>query len=166
MGSYKKHYPPSFGDEVWRLEKIAKDGVLHRRLQSHKIYTLNDFLQVYTTNKSWLCTLLGGPSNVWKPIVKHAKTCILDDKVYMYRCVADGIGILFNSIFEVVGATFDGSMVEALKQQVYKDLDGRIPTDLSAVATPVLAENLHGDRLRIASLGMQDANIPFPHRGT
>ncbi|XP_022019461.2 calmodulin-binding protein 60 B [Helianthus annuus] len=176
--SYKKHYPPSLGDEVWRLEKIANDGVLHRRLKSHKIYTLNDFLQVYTTNESWLCTLLGGPSNVWKTIVKHAKTCILDDKVYLYRCVADGIGILFNSIFEVVGATFDGvshlsmneldefqkSMVEALKQQVYKDLDGMIPTDLLSVATPVLAANLHGDRLRTASLGMQEANIPFPHQ--
>ncbi|KAJ0442898.1 putative CALMODULIN-BINDING PROTEIN60 [Helianthus annuus] len=164
--SYKKHYPPSLSDEVWRLEKIANDGVLHRRLKSHKIYTLNDFLQVYTTNESWLCTLLGGPSNVWKTIVMHAKTCILDDKVYLYRCVADGIGILFNSILEVVGATFDGSMVEALKQQVYKDLDGMIPTDLSSVATPVLAANLHGDRLRTASLGMQDANIPFPHQGT
>ncbi|KAF5760117.1 putative CALMODULIN-BINDING PROTEIN60 [Helianthus annuus] len=178
--SYKKHYPPSLGDEVWRLEKIAKVGVLHMRLKSHKIYTLNDFLQVYTTNESWLCTLLGGPSNVWKTIVKHAKTCILDDKVYLYRCVADGTGILFNSIFEVVGATFNGlshlsmneldefqkSMVEALKQQVYKDLDGMIPTDLSSVATPVLAANLDSDCLRTASLGMQDANIPFPHQGT
>lgn len=26
----------------------------------------------------------------------------------MYSCVAEGIGILFNSILEVVGATFDG----------------------------------------------------------
>ncbi|XP_076923887.1 calmodulin-binding protein 60 B-like [Bidens hawaiensis] len=48
--SYKKHYPPSLGDDIWRLEKITKDGVLHMRFASHNIYTLKDFLQVYTTN--------------------------------------------------------------------------------------------------------------------
>ncbi|KAK9070927.1 hypothetical protein SSX86_009495 [Deinandra increscens subsp. villosa] len=173
--SYKKHYPPAQGDDTWRLEKIGKDGVLHKRLASYKIYTVKDFLQVYTTNESFLCTLLGGPnSNIWKAIIKHAKTCILDDKVYMYSCVADDIGLLFNSVLEVVGATFDGenhlfmnelndfqkSMVEGLKHQVFKDLDGMIPIDdLSTVATPVLAANLRGDH--IASLGMQDVDIPF-----
>ncbi|KAI7753152.1 hypothetical protein M8C21_029760, partial [Ambrosia artemisiifolia] len=40
-------------------------------------------------------------------IIKHAKAGVLDDKVYVYSCV-DGIGLLFNSILEVVGATFDG----------------------------------------------------------
>ncbi|KAJ0700274.1 putative CALMODULIN-BINDING PROTEIN60 [Helianthus annuus] len=164
--SYKKHHPPSLGDEVWRLEKIAKDGVWHARLASHRIYTLKDFLQVYTTNESSLCTLLGGPNNnIWKAIIKHAKACVLDDKVYMYSCV-DGIGLLFNSILELVGATFDGenhlsmnqlndfqkSMVEGLKHQFYKELDGMIPIDdLSVVATPVLGVNFHGDLFRFAS---------------
>ncbi|KAK1417726.1 hypothetical protein QVD17_26860 [Tagetes erecta] len=159
--SYKKHHPPSLGDDIWRLEKIAKDGVLHTRLAPLKIYTLKDFLQVYTTKESLLCNLLGGPNNnIWKAIIKHAKECILDDKVYMYSCVADGIGILFNSILDVVGATFDGethlsmnqlndfkkSMVERLKHQVYKEWDGMIPIDdLSVVATPVLAANLHDE---------------------
>lgn len=41
-------------------------------------------------------------------------------------------------------------MVEGLKCQFYKDLDGMIPIDdLSSVATPVLGANLHGDFLRI-----------------
>ncbi|KAJ0529971.1 putative CALMODULIN-BINDING PROTEIN60 [Helianthus annuus] len=167
--SYKKHHPPSLGDEVWRLEKIAKDGVWHARLASHRIYTLKDFLQVYTTNESSLCTLLGGPNNnIWKAIIKHAKACVLDDKVYMYSCV-DGIGLLFNSILELVGATFDGenhlsmnqlndfqkSMVEGLKHQFYKELDGMIPIDdLSVVATPVLGVNFH-DKLQM--------QIPHPY---
>ncbi|KAD6795523.1 hypothetical protein E3N88_06419 [Mikania micrantha] len=158
--SYKKHYPPFLGDDVWRLEKIAKEGVLHKLLESHKIYTLKDFLQVYTTNESSLCTLLGGSnSNKWKAIIKHAKACKLDDKVYMYNYV-DGIALLFNSILEVVGATFDGenhlsmnqltdyqkTLVEGLKHQAFKDLGGMIPIDdLSAVATPVLAANLHDE---------------------
>ncbi|KAI7740566.1 hypothetical protein M8C21_024117 [Ambrosia artemisiifolia] len=34
-------------------------------------------------------------------IIKHAKAGVLDDKVYVYSCV-DGIGLLFNSILEVV----------------------------------------------------------------
>ncbi|XP_076956161.1 calmodulin-binding protein 60 B-like [Bidens hawaiensis] len=158
--SYKKLHPPSLNDDVWRLEKIAKDGVLHTRLTSQKISTLKHFLQVYTTNESSLCTLLGGPNNnIWKAIIKHAKECVLDDKVYMYSCI-DGFGLLFNSILEIVGATFDGenylpmnqlddfqkSMVEGLKCQFYKDLDGMIPIDdLSSVATPVLGPNLHDE---------------------
>ncbi|XP_024962454.1 calmodulin-binding protein 60 B-like [Cynara cardunculus var. scolymus] len=161
--SYKKHHPPYLGDDIWRLEKIAKDGVWHRRLASHRIYTVKDFLQVYNTKESSLCTLLGGPdNNIWKAIIKHAKTYVLDDKLYMYSSVADGVGILFDSTLKVVGATFDGEnhlsmnevaefqmpVVEALKEQMKKDLDGMVPMDdLSVIATPVL----HGD-LRTASL--------------
>ncbi|KAI3803954.1 hypothetical protein L1987_32120 [Smallanthus sonchifolius] len=191
--SYKKHHPPSLGDDVWRLEKIAKDGVLYKRLGSRRIYTLKDFLQMYNTNESSLCTLLGGPNNnIWKAIIKHAKACILDDKVYMYSCVAVGIGLLFNSIFEVVGATFDGenhlsmnqlndfqkTMLEGLKLQVFKELDGMIPIDdLSTVATPVLTANLH-DELQMqishpynsglndmSKLGVVVGNDAFDHDG-
>lgn len=46
-------------------------------------------------------------------------------------------------------------MVEALKEQVHKNLEGI--DDLSVVAAPVLETNLHGDPLRTASLGKQDA---------
>nr|GEV25204.1 calmodulin-binding protein 60 B-like [Tanacetum cinerariifolium] len=176
--SYMKHHPPSLDDEVWRLEKIAKGGKLDTRLGLHKIYTLKDFLQVHTTNESSLCMLLGGPNNtIWKTIIKHAKTCVLDDKVYMYSC-ADGIGILFNSILEVVGATFDGenhlsidvlddfqkTMVAGLKQQVYKEWAGMIPIgDLSVVATPVIAANLHGDLFRSAFLDQLQMQISHPY---
>ncbi|MCI21603.1 hypothetical protein A2U01_0042772, partial [Trifolium medium] len=30
--SYQKHYPPHLNDDVWRLKKIAKDGIFHKRL--------------------------------------------------------------------------------------------------------------------------------------
>ncbi|GAA0165835.1 hypothetical protein LIER_21133 [Lithospermum erythrorhizon] len=35
-----KHYPPYANDDVWRLEKIAKDGALHQRLPLNGIKTV------------------------------------------------------------------------------------------------------------------------------
>lgn len=43
---YKKHYPPALSDEVWRLEKIGKDGSFHRRLNNEGIFTVEDFLRL------------------------------------------------------------------------------------------------------------------------
>ncbi|GJX75037.1 cam-binding protein 60-like protein G [Tanacetum coccineum] len=159
--SYKKHYPPSLGDEIWRLEKIAKDGVLHKRLASHHICTVKDFLQLYVTNPSLLCKLLGGSSNkIWKTVIKHAKDCVLDDKLYMYQsCDDDGIRLLFDSVLTLVGATFDGEnylplsklsvfqmhAVDALKQQAYNNLEMMVPME---------------DPLISASLCLHGVNIP------
>lgn len=174
--SYKKHHPPSLGDEIWRLEKIAKDGVSHMRLASHGICTVKDFLQVYVTNESLLRNLLGGSSNkIWEAVIKHAKDCVLDDKLYMYRCGAQGIGLLLDSVLKVVGATFDGlnylpldklsvlqiPVVEALKQQVYKNLEGRVPMDdpSSGFGNGILVpiSNQHHHPLKTASpLLLQD----------
>ncbi|CAA2981416.1 calmodulin-binding 60 A [Olea europaea subsp. europaea] len=33
---YKKHHPPFLSDEVWRLEKIGKDGAFHKRLRKER----------------------------------------------------------------------------------------------------------------------------------
>lgn len=41
---YKKHYPPALHDEVWRLDRIAKDGALHKKLIKADIVTVEDFL--------------------------------------------------------------------------------------------------------------------------
>ncbi|KAD4179580.1 hypothetical protein R6Q59_023077 [Mikania micrantha] len=146
--SYQKHHPPHLNDEVWRLEKIAKDGVFNKRLESNRISTVKDFLQVYVTNESSLRKLLGGSSNkTWDAIIKHARECVLDDKLYIHRCGVDGTGLLLNSVMTVVGATFDGQtfhpldtlstlqrpVVEALKDQVYKNLAGTVPVDASSV---------------------------------
>jgi hypothetical protein len=43
---YKKHYPPALGDEVWRLDKIGKDGAFHKRLNQSGIQTVEDFLRL------------------------------------------------------------------------------------------------------------------------
>lgn len=43
---YKKHYPPALNDEVWRLEKIGKDGSFHKRLNKAGIVTVEDFLRL------------------------------------------------------------------------------------------------------------------------
>lgn len=43
---YKKHYPPALNDDVWRLEKIGKDGSFHKRLNNANIYTVEDFLRL------------------------------------------------------------------------------------------------------------------------
>lgn len=42
---YRKHHPPSPDDEVWRLEKIGKDGAFHKRLAENGINTVQDFLK-------------------------------------------------------------------------------------------------------------------------
>lgn len=54
ISAYKKHYPPSLNDYVWRLERIAKDGKIHKRLYLHGIHTVKDLLRLYTTNPSSL----------------------------------------------------------------------------------------------------------------
>jgi Calmodulin binding protein-like len=41
---YKKHHPPVLDDEVWRLEKIGKDGAFHKRLKKQNIKTVKDFV--------------------------------------------------------------------------------------------------------------------------
>lgn len=43
---YKKHYPPALNDEVWRLEKVGKDGSFHKRLNKAGIFTVEDFLRL------------------------------------------------------------------------------------------------------------------------
>lgn len=43
---YKKHYPPKLDDEVWRLEKIGKDGSFHKKLNEAGIYKVEDFLRL------------------------------------------------------------------------------------------------------------------------
>ena len=52
----------------------------------------------------------GGISNrVWDTIIEHALSCVLDDdEWYAYYGAAQRAGLLLNSIYRVVAATFDG----------------------------------------------------------
>lgn len=54
---YKKHYPPAMNDEVWRLEKIGKDGSFHRRLNNAGIFTVEDFLRLVIRDSQKLRTV-------------------------------------------------------------------------------------------------------------
>ena len=51
MPVYKKHYPPALADEVWRLDKIGKDGAFHKKLQRNGIKTVEDFLRNYVMDQ-------------------------------------------------------------------------------------------------------------------
>lgn len=139
---YKKNHPPSLVDEVWRLEKIAKDGVLHKRLANYGIFTVQDFMRLYNTNPSVLRCILGKKINKsWDTIVGHAQECCLqNDELYVYR-TEHGIGFILNSIYQVVGMILDGQnylpldeltqsqklLVENLKHQIYRNLNDLVP---------------------------------------
>ena len=51
---YKKHHPPMLQDEVWRLEKIGKDGAFHRKLAAEGVNTVQDFLKLSVVDRQKL----------------------------------------------------------------------------------------------------------------
>ncbi|MED6191569.1 Calmodulin-binding protein 60 B [Stylosanthes scabra] len=56
---YKKHYPPALTDDVWRLEKIGKDGSFHKKLNNAGIFTVEDFLRLVVKDQQKLRNILG-----------------------------------------------------------------------------------------------------------
>ncbi|XP_048573525.1 calmodulin-binding protein 60 D-like isoform X3 [Triticum urartu] len=136
---YKKHHPPALADDVWRLEKIGKDGVFHKKLADFGIHTVQDFLRNLVMDQYGLRGLLGsGMSNkMWESTVEHARECVLDDKLYSY-CSEHGIILLFNCIHEIIGVVVGSNcfsvnaltatqkaLVVKLQQDAYK-FPGRI----------------------------------------
>ncbi|XP_012071465.1 calmodulin-binding protein 60 E isoform X2 [Jatropha curcas] len=111
---YKKHYPPALHDEVWRLDRIAKDGALHKKLVKAQIVTVEDFLRVLVRDPQKLRNILGsGMSNrMWENTVEHAKTCVLGGKLYVYYAEAsNSTGVVFNHIYELRGLITDGQFL-------------------------------------------------------
>ncbi|KAK9055226.1 hypothetical protein SSX86_026308 [Deinandra increscens subsp. villosa] len=103
---YKKHYPPTLNDEVWRLEKIGKDGSFHKRLNSSGIFTVEDFLRLVVRDPQKLRNILGsGMSNkMWEALIEHAKTCVMSAKLYVYYPEDNrSVGVVFNNIYELRG---------------------------------------------------------------
>ncbi|CAM8930998.1 unnamed protein product [Rhodiola kirilowii] len=103
---YKKHYPPSFNDEVWRLEKIGKDGTFHKRLNVVGVYTVEEFLRHAVRDPQGLRSILGsGMSNkMWEALLEHAKTCVLSGKLHIYYPdESKTIGVVFNNVYELSG---------------------------------------------------------------
>ncbi|XP_010922069.1 calmodulin-binding protein 60 D isoform X2 [Elaeis guineensis] len=121
--SYKKHYPPSLGDEVWRLEKIGKNGAFDRRLADAGIRTVQEFLKQLVINPSRLRTILGpGMSErQWERSVKHAKTCTIGEERYLY--CRQPYAVIMNPICEVVGIMIDDDIMtlQQLSQHQMED---------------------------------------------
>ncbi|XP_058114122.1 calmodulin-binding protein 60 F-like [Magnolia sinica] len=113
---YKKHYPPALHDEVWRLDRIAKDGALHKKLIMAEILTVEDFLRLLVRDPQRLRHILGsGMSNrMWENTVEHAKTCVLGGKLYVYYTdETRSMGAVFNDIYELRGLITNGQFLSA-----------------------------------------------------
>ncbi|KAL2465151.1 Protein SAR DEFICIENT 1 [Abeliophyllum distichum] len=105
---YMKHHPPALEDDVWRLEKIGKNGAFHRKLSSHGINTVQDFLKLFTVEPSKLRKILGDgmSDNMWKVTLGQAKTCNLGSKLYRY--CGPSYTLILNSICQIVKLEVDG----------------------------------------------------------
>ncbi|KAJ7535813.1 hypothetical protein O6H91_12G047100 [Diphasiastrum complanatum] len=113
---YKKHYPPALHDEVWRLDRIGKDGAFHKRLNQAGIFMVEDFLRFVVMDPHKLRNLVGsGMSNkMWEGTIEHAKTCVLGGKLYVYYADENqSVGVIFNNIFQLMGLIAGGKYFPA-----------------------------------------------------
>ncbi|PNX92582.1 calmodulin binding protein, partial [Trifolium pratense] len=113
---YKKHHPPSLSDEVWRLEKIGKDGAFHRRLSREKIRTVKDFLTLLNLDPSKLRTILGTgmSAKMWEVTVEHARTCVLDTTRHVsFAAHSQQPHVVFNAVGQVTGLLSESEYVAA-----------------------------------------------------
>ncbi|XP_049366286.1 calmodulin-binding protein 60 A [Solanum verrucosum] len=126
---YKKHHPPSLSDEVWRLEKIGKDGAFHRRLSKERVNTVKDFLTLLYLDPTRLRNVLGTgmSTKMWEVTVEHARTCLLDKKVYLYYTSVSGpkTGVVFNIVGQVMGLFPDCQFVSSDKLSETQKDDAR-----------------------------------------
>ncbi|KAI4347201.1 hypothetical protein L6164_008035 [Bauhinia variegata] len=108
---YKKHHPPMLHDEVWRLEKIGKDGAFHKKLSEEGIKTVQDFLKMSVVDPIKLRKVLGiGMSDkMWDVTIKHAKTCNMGNKLYVHR--GSNFTLLLNPVCQVIKAEINGQVI-------------------------------------------------------
>ncbi|XP_076900377.1 calmodulin-binding protein 60 A-like [Bidens hawaiensis] len=108
---YKKHHPPYLCDEVWRLEKISKDGAFHKRLNKENVKTVKDFLVLFFLDPTMLRHILGPgmSTKMWEVVVEHATRCVIDDnKLYLYCPQSQKKdGVAFNVVGQVLGVLAD-----------------------------------------------------------
>ncbi|XP_021898799.1 calmodulin-binding protein 60 G-like isoform X1 [Carica papaya] len=150
---YKKHHPPGAKDEIWRLERISKGGVLHKRLNSYHIYTVKDFVRLFMANPTGLRKMLGGgiSNKIWDMITEHALSCVLEEEeLYTYYEAEHGVYLLFNSLFKFIGVYFNDQsyqsedklsprqklVVEDLKRRAYGNVNALVRIDRRAIVGP------------------------------
>lgn len=126
---YKKHHPPSLFDEVWRLEKIGKDGAFHKRLSRENITTVKDFLILLFIDPTRLRHILGTgmSAKMWEVTVEHARTCVLDKIIYLYcpPVSQQKTGVVFNVVGQVMGLLSEGQYVPIDKLSETEKADGQ-----------------------------------------
>ncbi|KAE8684034.1 AP-3 complex subunit delta-like [Hibiscus syriacus] len=125
--SYEKHYPPMLGDEVWRLEKIGKDGLFHKNLASMGVNTVQDFLKMLIVHPGKLRRIFGVrmSEKMWNVTIKHAKTCVMGNKHYVFQ--GSDYRIMLNPICQLIKAEINGSIYPTHKQS---DVDRAYLKDL------------------------------------
>ncbi|CAN6451553.1 unnamed protein product [Victoria cruziana] len=108
--SYKKHHPPSLNDEVWRLEKIGKDGAFHKRLASEGINNVQDLLRMSVADQPRLRRILGqGMSDkMWEVTLENAMECNLGEKMYVHHDINQNVLLVLDSICRPVTVSFGG----------------------------------------------------------
>ncbi|XP_031371464.1 protein SAR DEFICIENT 1-like isoform X2 [Punica granatum] len=100
--SYEKHYPPKLEDEVWRLEKIGKEGNLSMKLASAGVITVQDFLKMSIVNPQPLRRMMGSEKKL-EVSLKHARTC----EIFK----ASGDSVILDPICNVLSANIDGQIM-------------------------------------------------------
>ncbi|KAI3464046.1 hypothetical protein Pfo_020709 [Paulownia fortunei] len=150
---YKKHHPPSLSDEVWRLEKIGKDGAFHKRLSKERVNTVLDFLILLSLDPARLRNILGTGMSAkkWEVTVEHARTCVLDKTLYLHNASTslEKNGVVFNVVGQVMGMFSNGQYVTADK---LSEEEKAVARDLVITA--------FGDREKIVTLDESSLNTP------
>ncbi|XP_047058973.1 protein SAR DEFICIENT 1-like [Lolium rigidum] len=119
---YRKHYPPALGDDVWRLEKIGKEGAFHKKLTQSGVRTVQEFLQMLVVKPDVLRMIMGDgmTDRMWEATTKHARQCEAGDRVYAYTAgQTGGVGgatVYVNSICQLVKIELAG--VECVPQHL------------------------------------------------
>ncbi|KAK7389033.1 hypothetical protein VNO78_23864 [Psophocarpus tetragonolobus] len=137
---YKKHHPPSLSDEVWRLEKIGKDGAFHKRLSREKIHTVREFLTLLNLDPAKLRSILGTgmSAKMWEVTVDHARTCVLDTTRHLYfPSNSQEPGVVFNAVGQVTGL---------LSECEYVTVDKLSETDKAEAQNSVTAALRQGEK--------------------
>jgi len=103
---YKKHHPPFLEDEVWRLEKIGKDGAFHKRLNRESVRTVKDFLTLLHLDGPRLRKVL-----FWSSFVMLL--CILLPMVVTVQQRYVFLPLLYVQIMQILGGGTSTKMWEA-----------------------------------------------------
>ncbi|XP_016459598.1 calmodulin-binding protein 60 B-like [Nicotiana tabacum] len=84
-----KRDPPSPTDEVWRLEKIYRNGQFHKKLPAMDIRTMGDFLTEFSKNAARLRGILGPTmsNHMWNATITHAQRCRHDTRQLVHSPV-------------------------------------------------------------------------------